>query len=142
MDDARLPAGVPLCQPPRLPISPLLSAGVAPLLTTLLHRLSTRALGEQQWQQTSTEQTKCLLPPRFGQVCTGTPRGSSSARWRCCICAGYKVAEIMYLFTFILFSCCPPCCCVHPSPCLLATPTPTILVQTFRCSSANVVHLN
>lgn len=73
-----------------------------------------------------TDKLKRLLPPRSSQVCTVTPRRSSSARGRCCLCAGYKVAEIIYLSVFTrLFSCCPPCCCVHPSPCLLATPTPS-----------------
>lgn len=42
----------------------------------------------------------------------------------CWLQGGRNHTVYLSLFTH-LFSCCPPCCCVHPSPCLPATPTPS-----------------
>lgn len=89
MDNARLPAGVPLCQPPDSPILPLLATGVDPLLITVLHRLSMRALMRAAVAANldNTEKLKLLLQPCSGEVCTLTTRNNSSGWWCCSLCA-------------------------------------------------------
>lgn len=137
MDNARLPAGVPLCQPPDSPTLPFLAAGVDPLLITVLHRLSMRALVRAAVAAANLDKTdklKLLLPPCSSEVCTVTNRESSFARWRCSLCAWiltptyilgtrwqqshiflYKVSSTAALHTAV--------CTQHPA--CRTTPTPT-----------------
>lgn len=107
--------------PPDSPIFPFLVAGVDPLLITVLHRLSMRALirAAVAADLDKTAKLKLLLPPSY-------------ARWCCSLCAliklhtGYKVAAITYIVCLqSLFNCCSPHCCLHPTPCLpTTTPSP------------------
>lgn len=129
MDNARLPAGVPLCQPPDSPTLPFLAAGVDPLLITVLHRLSMRALVRAAVAAANLDKTdklKLLLPPCSSEVCTVTNRESSFARWCCSLCAWILTPTYIlgtrwqqsHIFVCLqsLFNCCSPHCCLYPTP--------------------------
>lgn len=161
MDNARLPAGVPLCQPPDSPTLPFLAAGVDPLLITVLHRLSMRALVRAAVAANldKTEKLKLLLPPCSSEVCTVTNRESFSAGWRCSLCAWILTPTYILgtrwqqshicLFTKSLQLLLSTLLSVPNTP--LAEPPqlplPANLIQTFRYNlqfdySASDMHLN